>query len=92
MKTKFSSEKEFIEAVAPAAQKACKRYGYLPSVLIAQACHENGYGIPSYWDNSGIKYLLQYNNMVGQKSELLTKSWADKSVWPGKSFSKTTPE
>lgn len=30
--------------------------------------------------------------MVGQKAELLTKSWYDKSVWPGKSFSKRTPE
>ena len=30
--------------------------------------------------------------MVGQKAELLTKSWYDKSVWPGKKFSKKTPE
>ena len=30
--------------------------------------------------------------MVGQKTELLTKSWYDKSVWPGKSFNKRTPE
>lgn len=92
MKTSFSSEQEFIKTIAPAAQKACKRYGYLPSVLIAQACLENGYGIPSYWDNQEIKYLLQYNNMVGQKAELLTSSWYDKSVWPGKSFNKNTPE
>lgn len=92
MKTSFSSEQEFITTIAPAAQKACKRYGYLPSVLIAQACLENGYGIPSYWDNPEIKYLLQYNNMVGQKAELLTSSWYDKSVWPGKSFNKNTPE
>lgn len=92
MKTSFSSEQEFIKTIAPAAQKACKRYGYLPSVLIAQACLENGYGIPSYWDNQEIKYLLQYNNMVGQKAELLNSSWYDKSVWPGKSFNKSTPE
>lgn len=92
MKTSFSSEQEFIKTIAPAAQKACKRYGYLPSVLIAQACLENGYGIPSYWDNQEIKYLLQYNNMIGQKAELLTSSWYDKSVWPGKSFNKNTPE
>ena len=92
MKANFSSEQEFITTIAPAAQKACKRYGYLPSVLIAQACLENGYGIPSYWDNQEIKYLLQYNNMVGQKAELLTSSWYDKSVWPGKSFNKNTPQ
>ena len=92
MKTNFSSEQDFIKTIALSAQKACKRYGYLPSVLIAQACLENGYGIPSYWDNPEIKYLLQYNNMIGQKAELLTSSWYDKSVWPGKSFNKNTPE
>ena len=92
MKTNFSSEQEYINTIAPSVQKACKRYGYLPSVLIAQSCLENGYGIPSYWDNQQIKYLLQYNNMVGQKAELLTSSWHDKSVWPGKSFNKNTPQ
>ena len=92
MKTNFSSEQEYINTIAPSVQKACKQYGYLPSVLIAQSCLENGYGIPSYWDNQQIKYLLQYNNMVGQKAELLTSSWYDKSVWPGKSFNKNTPE
>ena len=92
MKINFTSEKDFIKAIAPSAQKACKKYGYLPSVLIAQACLENGYGISSYWDNSEIKFLLQYNNMIGQKAQLLNSSWYDKSVWPGKSFNKTTPE
>ena len=92
MKSNFTSEVDFIKAIAPAAQKACKRYGYLPSVLIAQSCHENGYGIRAYWDNPGIEQLLANNNMVGQKAELLTSSWADKSVWPGKSFEKKTPE
>ena len=92
MKINFTSEKDFIKTIAPSAQKACKRYGYLPSVLIAQTCLENGYGIPSYWDNPEIKFLLQYNNMIGQKAQLLNSSWYDKSVWPGKSFNKTTPE
>jgi hypothetical protein len=68
MKINFTSEKDFIKTIAPSAQKACKRYGYLPSVLIAQTCLENGYGIPSYWDNPEIKFLLQYNNMIGQKA------------------------
>lgn len=35
MRTEFFSEEEFINEIASAAQKACKRYGYLPSVLIA---------------------------------------------------------
>lgn len=86
------TEQEYIDAIAPAVQKACKRYGYLPSVLIAQSCLENGYGIPSYWDNTQIEALLKYNNMVGIKSSLLSDSWADKTVWPGKSLTKKTPE
>ena len=92
MKANFLTEKDFIEEIAPAAQKACKRYGYLPSVLIAQACLENGYGIPSYWDNQSIADLLKNNNMIGQKAELLNSSWSDKTVWSGKSFVKNTPE
>lgn len=92
MKEKFESKQEYINFIAEAAQKACKRYGYLPSVLIAQSCLQNGFGVPAYWDNQEIKYLLRYNNMIGQKTELLTKSWYDKSVWPGKSFNKRTPE
>ena len=89
-----TSEQEYLDIIAPAAQKACKRYGYLPSVLIAQACVENGYGIRSYWDNPQIEALMAYNNMVGIKSSLLNSSWTDigLSVWPGESLTKKTPE
>lgn len=38
MKTNFTSEQDFIKEIVLPAQKACKRYGYLPSVLIGQAC------------------------------------------------------
>ena len=86
------TEQEYIDAIIEAVQKACKRYGYLPSVLIAQSCLENGYGIPDYWDNPQIASLLSYNNMVGIKSDLLSASWADKTVWPGQSLTKKTPE
>lgn len=87
------TEQEYIDIVAPAAQRACKRYGYLPSVLIAQSCHENGYGIPSYWDNPQILALMSVNNMVGIKSELLNASWVPElSVWRGVSIKKDTPE
>ncbi len=89
-----TTEKEFIEAVAPAAQRVCKRYGfYLPSVLIAQACKENGYGIRAYWDNPGVEALVTYNNMVGIKRDLLNKTWVDigLSVWTGKYINKKTP-
>ena len=87
------TEEEYIGIVAPAVCAAVKKAGgYLPSVLIAQSCLENGYGIPSYWDNPQIAALLKYNNMVGIKASLLNASWADKSVWPGKSLTKETPE
>lgn len=90
-----ASEKEFIDYVAPLAQKVCKRFGfYLPSVLIAQACKEVGYAIPGYWDNPGVRGLVEENNMVGIKKDLLNKSWVDVglSVWPGKYLNKLTPE
>ena len=88
------SEKEYLDQIIEPARKACRRYGYLPSVLIAQACLENGYGVPSYWDNPEIECLMKYNNMVGIKTELLNKSWVDigLSVWPGQSITKNTPE
>ena len=86
------SEQEYIKEIAPAVQRVCKRYGYLPSVLIAQSCLENGYGIRDYWDNPAIESLLKYNNMVGMKTQLLNSSWSEYSVWTGESFTKQTPE
>ena len=83
------TKQEYLSQVIEPARRVCKRYGYLPSVLIAQTCLENGYGMdPSCYP------LIQVNNMVGQKSELLNKSWTDigLSVWPGKSITKKTPE
>lgn len=89
-----STEKEYLEQIIEPVRRCCKRYGYLPSVLIAQSCLENGYGIPSYWDNPQISALMKYNNMVGIKTSLLNSSWTDigLSVWGGKSISKKTPE
>ena len=83
------SKQEYLNQIIEPAQKVCKRYGYLPSVLIAQSCLENGYGMdPACYS------LIQVWNCVGQKSELLNKSWVScgLSVWPGKSITKKTPE
>lgn len=83
------TKQEYLNQVIEPARRVCKRYGYLPSVLIAQACLENGYGM-----DPSCHVLIGVNNMVGQKSELLNKSWTDigLSVWPGKSITKRTPE
>ena len=87
-----TSEQQYLNAIIEPVQRCCKRYGYLPSVLIAQSCLENGYGIPSYWDNPQIELLMKYNNMVGIKSELLNSSWMEYTVWEGESLNKDTPE
>lgn len=88
------TEQEYLSQIINPVRRCCKRYGYLPSVLIAQSCLENGYGIPSYWDNQSVKALVEQNNMVGIKTELLNASWTDigLSVWGGKSITKRTPE
>ena len=83
------SKQEYLDQVIEPARRVCKRYGYLPSVLIAQTCLENGYGMAA-----DCYPLISVNNMVGQKSELLNKSWVSLglSVWNGKSIMKNTPE
>lgn len=87
-----NTEQEYIDLMVPAAQRACKRYGYKVSTLVAQACLENGYGILSYADNPEIVKLLAANNVVGVKSSLLNDSWKDYTVWQGESITKNTPE
>lgn len=84
-----NSKQEYLNQIVEPARRVCKRYGYLPSVLIAQSCLENGYGMAK-----DCYSLIAVNNMVGQKSELLNKSWTNigLSVWPGKSITKNTPE
>ncbi len=42
------TEREWIEKMAPCAVKAQQRFGYIASVLIAQACLENGQQRPRY--------------------------------------------
>ncbi len=88
------TEQEYLDQVIEPVRRCCKRYGYLPSVLIAQSCLENGYGIPSYWDNPQIQALIAVENGVGIKRELLNKSWVDigLSVWQGGYIRKDTPE
>ena len=90
------TKEEYIEYVAPFAQRACKRFGnelgkpfYLPSVLVAQACHENGFSL-----DPKAQILVTVNNMCGIKKNLLNPSWTDVGLgcWDGEFINKETPE
>lgn len=48
---------EMIEWIAPVAQEICGRYGLYPSVCIAQACIESGWG----------RYTIGEYNLFGRK-------------------------
>jgi len=83
---KSKSEKDYIEQIVPYAQEAQKTFGYLASVLIAQACQENGYGL----DNDCL-VLMEANNILGMKRELLNDTW-NSDYWDGSYIVKPTPE
>ena len=83
---KSKSEKDYIEQIVPYAQEAQKTFGYLASVLIAQACQENGYGL----DNDCL-VLMDANNILGMKRELLNNTWHS-DYWDGSYIVKPTPE
>ena len=83
---KSKSEKDYIEQIVPYAQEAQKAFGYLASVLIAQACQENGYGL----DNDCL-VLMEANNILGMKRELLNSTWKS-DYWDGSYIVKQTPE
>ena len=83
---KSKSEKDYIEQIVPFAQEAQRKFKYLASVLIAQACQENGYGL----DNDCL-VLMEANNILGMKRELLNNTWTSE-YWDGSYIIKPTPE
>jgi len=80
------TEKQWIDLIAGDAQRAAKMYGYLPSVLIAQTCQENGYGA-----DPECAVLVEANNLLGMKRELLNSTWKS-NYWHGVCITKRTPE
>ena len=84
---KFTSEKQYIDYVKDAAIKIGNKYSYPCSLLISQACLENGYGL-----DPSCQSLIDHMNFIGMKAELLNSSWDKYSVWNHKSFVKNTPE
>lgn len=84
---KFTSKQQYIDYVKDAAIKIGNKYSYPVSLLISQACLENGYGL-----DPTCQSLVDHMNFLGMKAELLNDSWDKYSVWKGKSFVKNTPE
>jgi len=80
------TEKEWISIMAPLVVVAQKKFGYLASVLIAQAYLENGYGLDP---DCGV--LTEANNVLGMKKELLNSTW-ESDYWHGDFITKKTPE
>ena len=71
------TEKQWIEAVAPAAVYCMRKYGYPASALIGQTCQETGYGKTS---------LVKVWNVIGMKATLIpykSLTWSGKAVIKG---------
>lgn len=85
----YKSEKSYVDMIKPIAREVGLKYNYLPSVLAAQPIQETGYG--GFVDHT-TESMIDNNNHLGMKSDLINDTWAGHSVWPGKSFKKLTPE
>lgn len=82
-----ATKEEFIESVGAIATALQAETGILASVVTAQACLETGFGL-----GSDAKVLVEVNNLLGMKSDLINSTWSEYSVWSGKSITKRTPE
>lgn len=85
----YKSEKSYVDKIKPIAKKVGLANNYLPSVLCAQCIQETGYG--GFVDHT-TESMIDNNNHLGMKKDLLNSTWSGHSVWNGKSFSKRTPE
>ena len=81
------SKEDYLNKVAEIAVRLYPYTLILPSVVIAQACLQNGYGIAK----DAIQ-LTKRSNLIGQKADLINSTWQDQTVWDGQKFSKRTPE
>lgn len=86
LKGETMTQKEWIGMMVPLAKAAQEKFGYLASVLVAQACLENGYGM-----DASCEVLTQANNVLGMKRELLNDTW-ESDYWNGDYITKKTPE
>lgn len=82
-----ASKQDYIDKVSKIAVNLYKETRILPSVIVAQTCLETGYGL-----GKDSTLLMEVNNLLGMKAELLSSTWAEFSVWNGKTITKRTPE
>ena len=82
-----ASKSAYIEAVGAICRDLMAETGILASVVAAQCCLETGYGL-----DPSCKVLMDVNNLLGMKTDLINNTWSQWSVWSGKSITKQTPE
>lgn len=82
-----TSKADYINKVSEIAVRLYEETRILPSVVIAQCCLENGYGL-----GADAIELTKRNNLLGMKADLINNTWKDFTVWDGKTFTKKTPE
>lgn len=82
-----TSKADFINKVSEIAVALYKETKILPSVVIAQCCLETGYGL-----GADSTLLMQHNNLLGMKADLINNTWNQYSAWDGQTFVKRTPE
>lgn len=82
-----ASKSDFIKKVAGICAELWPDLQILPSVVIAQCCLETGYGL-----GPDAVELVERNNLLGMKSDLINSTWSTFSTWNGESFVKVTPE
>ena len=78
-KAETSTRETFIETLAPAAQKAYRDYGVLPSVSLAQAILESNWGesllASKYYNLYGVKATTSQPNVVLETAEFVNETW-----------------
>lgn len=82
-----TSKEQFISDVGKICQSMMSETGILASVVTAQCCLETGFGL-----GADASALVEVNNLLGMKAELINGTWKQYSVWDGKVISKRTPE
>ena len=81
------SKEDYIDKVGTICQKLQKETKILASVVTAQCCLETGFGLAE-----DCRVLMNVNNLLGMKTDLINSTWKDYTVWKGKSITKRTPE